>query len=284
MPGSRASAQFPQADRRSEPTIDYVHEMIQPEVRPQPYDRHVGRYGRRLAVDLIAAAGIARGQRALDVGCGVGALTIELARAVGEKRVAAVDPSEQAVTTCRARVSDAEVIIATVERLPFGDGAFDAALAQLVINLVDDPAAGAWEMGRVVRSGGVVAGSVWDATAMPLLSSFWQAAAEIAPEEVGMVDERKQVGFRDPTWLQDLWREAGLGEVSVGRLATAAEYEDFEDLWFSFEQGVGRSGSVYLKLDAQRRTAVRSRVHELLGSPQGRFRLDARAWYARGVA
>ncbi len=258
--------------------------MIQPEVRPQPYDRHVGRYGRRLAVDLIAAAGIARGQRALDVGCGVGALTIELARTVDEKRVAAIDPSEQAVTTCRARVSDAEVIIATVERLPFGDGAFDAALAQLVINLVDDPAAAAREMGRVVRWGGVVAGCVWDATAMPLLSSFWQAAAQFAPEEVGMVDERKQVGLRDPTWLLDLWREAGLVEVSVGRLATAAEYEDFEDLWFSFEQGVGRSGSVYLKLDARRRTALRSHVHELLGSPQGRFRLDAHAWYARGIA
>lgn len=48
--------------------------------------------------------------------------------------------------------------------------------------------------------------------------------------------------------------------ASVGRLATAAEYEDFEDLWLSFERGVGRSGSVYLKLDARRRTAPRDRA------------------------
>ena len=218
------------------------------------------------------------------MGCGLGALTIELARVLDEQSVAAVDPSESAVETCSARVPDAEVAIASVEELPFADGAFDVALAQLVINLVDDPAAGAREMRRVVRSGGVVAGCVWDASAMPLLSSFWKAAAEIAPDEVGIVDERKQVGLQDPSWLRDLWREVGLGEVSIGKLATAAKYESFDDLWYSFEHGVGRSGSVYLRLDAERRATLRSRAHALLGSPRGRFRLNARAWYVRGVA
>jgi SAM-dependent methyltransferase len=258
--------------------------MIQPEARFQPYDRHVGRYGRRLAAELISTARIARGQRALDVGCGFGALTTELARVLGERSVVAIDPSESAVETCRVRVSEAEVLVAPVENLPFDDGVFDAALAQLVINLVDDPAAGAREMGRVVRRGGAVAACVWDATAMPLLSSFWEAAAEIAPEEVGTVDEHKQVGLHDPTSLGDLWQGAGLKEVSVGGLATSADYEDFDDLWFSFEQGVGRSGAVYLRLDPVRREALRSRAHELLGAPRGRFRLDARAWYVRGVA
>jgi SAM-dependent methyltransferase len=258
--------------------------MIQPEARPHPYDRHVGRYGPPLAAELIAAAGIAPGQRALDVGCGLGALTIELAQVLGERSVAAIDPSESAVETCRARITEAEVIVAPVEHLPFHDGAFDAALAQLVVNLVDDPSAGAREMGRVVRPGGVVAACVWDATAMPLLSLFWRAAAEIAPDEVGTVDERKQVGLQDPAWLRDLWRGAGLKEVSVGGLATWADYDGFDDLWSSFEHGVGRSGSVYLRLDAERRKALRSRAHELLGARRGRFRLDAGAWYVRGVA
>lgn len=258
--------------------------MIRPDARARPYDRHVGRYGPRLAAGLLVAAGIARGQRALDVGCGLGALTIELARVLGEKSVAGVDPSESAVETCRARVSDAEVAVASVEELPFPDGAFDAVLTQLVINLVDDPAGGAREMRRVVRSGGVVAGCVWDAGAMPLLSSFWTAAAEVAPDQIGSVDERKQVGIQDPTWLRDLWVEAGLGEVSIGELRTAAEYENFDDLWYSFEQGVGYSGWVYLGLDAERRAALRSRTHGLLGSPRGRFRLDARAWCVRGLA
>lgn len=232
----------------------------------------------------MAAADVARGQRALDVGCGLGALTIELARKLGEEDVAAIDPSEEAVKTCGARISDAELIIAPAEAVPFGDSVFDVALAQLVINLVDDPAAGARQMRRVVRPGGVVAACVWDASAMPLLGWFWESAAEIAPGEVGVVDESKQVGFQDPTWLRDLWREAGLAEVSTGRLATSADYEDFDDLWFSFEQGIGRSGSLYLRLDAEHRVALRLRAQELLGSPRGRFRLDAHAWYVRGVA
>lgn len=258
--------------------------MIQPHARPDPYDRHVGRYGRALASELLAAAGILPPQRALDVGCGVGALAIELARILGERNVTAVDPSEGAVETCRARVTEADVSVAAVERLPFDDAAFDAALAQLVINLVDDPAAGAREMARVARPGGVVAACVWDSREMPLLSSFWSAAAELAPVEVGVVDERKQVGVQDPNWLRELWREAGLEEVSVGALTTWADYEGFDDLWFSFEQGVGRSGSIYLSLDQERRNALRARAHELLGAPEGRFRLDARAWYVQGVA
>jgi SAM-dependent methyltransferase len=46
------------------------------------YDRHVGRYGSQLASALIAFAGIEPGMRALDVGCGPGALTaaLEMAR------------------------------------------------------------------------------------------------------------------------------------------------------------------------------------------------------------
>jgi SAM-dependent methyltransferase len=258
--------------------------MIQPVARSQPYDRHVGRYGTRLAAELIAAADVTGGQRALDVGCGLGALTIELASLLGEDSVAAIDSSDDAVKTCRGRVSRAKVMTAPVEELPFPDRSFDVVLSQLVINLVDDPVAGVREMRRVARPGGVVAACLWDANAMPLLSSFWEAAAEVAPEQVGIVDERKQVGLRDPAWLRALWLEAGLGDLSIGKLSTAAMYEDFDDLWYSFEQGVGRSGTVYRALDPERRAMLRSRAGTLLGSPQGKFQLEALAWYVRGVA
>jgi hypothetical protein len=56
--------------RRRSGRCRYRQAMIQPEARPQPDDRHVGRYGARLAAELIAAVDVAPGQRALDVGCG----------------------------------------------------------------------------------------------------------------------------------------------------------------------------------------------------------------------
>jgi ubiquinone/menaquinone biosynthesis C-methylase UbiE len=48
-----------------------------------PYDRHVGRYSRALAAALVRVAGVEDDGRALDVGCGTGALTAVLAARLG---------------------------------------------------------------------------------------------------------------------------------------------------------------------------------------------------------
>ena len=57
------------------------------------YDRFVGRYSGQLAGALCDAAGVAPPMRALDVGCGPGALTAELVARLGRGAVVAVDPS-----------------------------------------------------------------------------------------------------------------------------------------------------------------------------------------------
>jgi len=67
----------------------------------EAYDRYIGRYGGELARALIAAAGVRPGRRALDVGCGPGALTNELVAALGAANVAAVDPSVPFAEACR---------------------------------------------------------------------------------------------------------------------------------------------------------------------------------------
>jgi SAM-dependent methyltransferase len=51
---------------------------------------------------------------------------------------------------------------ASAERLPFEDGQFDLALAQLVVNFMTDPLAGVREMARVTRPHGTVGAAVWD--------------------------------------------------------------------------------------------------------------------------
>ncbi len=248
------------------------------------YDRHVGRYGSQLAAGLVAAAGVRQGSRVLDVGCGPGPLTRELAALVGAERVAAVDPSEAFVKACRARVAGADVRVGVAEQLPFEIDSFDAVLAQLVVPLMKDREAGVREMTRVARPGGVVAACVWDSTTMPLLRAYWDAALAVAPDRAGAFDEGSRVGYPDPQELAELWSTCGLSAVLTGELLVSADYEDFDDLFAPFTAGTGNSGSVYRSLGDADRRRLREDAYRRLGTPTGGFTLAARAWWVRGEA
>src|SRR5918998_4258632 len=125
------------------------------------YDRFVGRYSPQLATALVDFAGVGPGMRALDVGCGPGALAAVLVERLGAASVSAADPSAPFVDACRARLPGVDVVEAGSEALPFADGAFDAALSQLVVNFMRDGEAGGRAMARVTRPGGIVASWVW---------------------------------------------------------------------------------------------------------------------------
>ncbi len=244
------------------------------------YDLLVGRYSPGLATAFADVAGIVSGQRALDVGCGPGALTTELVTRLGADRVCAVDPSAPFLEACRGRNPGVEVREARAEALPFEDGTFDAALAQLVLHFVGDPAAAAAEMRRVVRPGGVVAACVWDfGEGMRVLRAFWDAALALDPEAP---DERATMSFGRDGEIAGLFVESGLREVTSGALHVAASYEDFDDLWAGFAAGVGPSGAFCAALDDDGRERLRDDLRVRLGDPTGPFALEARAWYATG--
>ncbi len=100
------------------------------------YDRYVGRYSRELGRALIATADVLPNYRALDVGCGPGALTGELVALLGADHVFAVDPSQSFVDACRARYPGVRVELPTAEAMPFDDDSVDAAIAQLVVHFI----------------------------------------------------------------------------------------------------------------------------------------------------
>ncbi len=247
------------------------------------YDRHIGRYGPELARALCDAAGVAAGQRALDVGCGPGALASELVRRLGIDAVAAVDPSPSFVAGCRARLPGLRVEEAVGERLPFEDASFDRALAQLVVNFMTDPPAGVGEMVRVTRPGGVVGAAVWDyAGAMTLLRAVWDAAIELDPAAAAL-DEGRSMPFCTPEDLAGLWSGAGLADVRVAAVEAGAHYDGFDDLWRALEAGVGPAGAYVLSLDVDGRAALADGLQRRLQVGSRPFRLSARAWVATGV-
>jgi SAM-dependent methyltransferase len=250
----------------------------------EAYDRHVGRYAPALGSALIAFAGVEPGMRALDVGCGPGALTAELAQRLGAASVSAAEPSEPFAQACRERLPGVEVVSAEAEALPFADGAFDATLSQLVVNFMGDAEAGVREMARVTRPGGVVASCVWDyAGEMTLLRAFWDAAREIDPERAAAADEGVVMRWCGDGELGELWRAAGLRAVRVGPLVVTASYADFDDLWSPLPSGIAPSGAFCKSLDDERRAALREAYRRRLGVGDGPFELTARAWAAVGT-
>jgi SAM-dependent methyltransferase len=245
------------------------------------YDRFMGRYSRELAPRLIEFARIESGMSVLDVGCGPGALAEQLAERVGSKFVSAADPSEPFVAACAQRVPGADVRQADAEKLPWRDGAFDAALAQLVVNFMRDPHAGVAEMRRVVRPGGTVAACTWDyGDGMQMLRGFWDAARALDPDAP---DEGRAMRFRSSEELEELWRAVGFDGVETGPLVVETTYADFDDLWRPLTLGVGPAGSYCKSLEPKQRNALRDELFVRLGSPVGSFTLSARAWAVRGA-
>jgi ubiquinone/menaquinone biosynthesis C-methylase UbiE len=247
------------------------------------YDRFIGRYSPRLADAMCEAAKVRPGQRALDVGCGSGALVAALAEVLGAENVTGVDPSEPFVEATGIRVPGARVLVGSGESLPFADGEFDATLSQLVVNFLADPEQGLREMSRVTRPGGVVAGCVWDYSGeMTMLRAFWEAAAALDPEGATPQMEAHTMRFARPEELGELWRSAALTDVDVSPLVVEASYDDFEDLWAPFPTGVGPAGAYAASLDDEARARLHDEYARRLGQPDGPFTLSARAWCAVG--
>jgi ubiquinone/menaquinone biosynthesis C-methylase UbiE len=222
--------------------------------------------------------------RALDVGCGPGALAAELAQRLGATRVGAVDPSEDYVDACRKRVPGADVRLGTAEALPFEDAAFEGVLAQLVVQVLEDAPRAAREMHRVAAPGGVVAACVWDfEDGMPLLSAYWAAAEIVEPDRARLASGDEANPWCTTAGLSRLWRDAGLEQVETGELSASAKYAAFDDAWWSFAAGVSPSGAYCRSLDEERRAALREEFRRRLGAPAGPFTLTARAWSVSGL-
>jgi SAM-dependent methyltransferase len=246
------------------------------EVGAGAYGRFMGRYSEPLAVLFADWAGVRAGQRALDVGCGPGALTARLVERLGAGAVAAVDPSESFVAATRERCPGVDVRLGSAEQLPYPDRSVDVALAQLVVHFMADPVRGLAEMRRVTRAGGTVAACVWDfGSGRDPLSTFWAAVRDLDPAAVGEAD---RAGAREGQ-LAELFGTAGLSDVEPDLLTVTVTYASFDEWWRPFTLGVGPAGDHVARLDDAGRAALRERCAQLM--PDAPFEVRASAWAVR---
>jgi len=115
------------------------------------------------AARLVKFAGIERGQRALDVGCGTGVVSVTAARA-GVK-ITGIDLTPELLERAKenSRMAGVEVDWreGDAEALPFKESEFDVVLSQFGHMFAPRPDVAIREMLRVLKPGGVIAFSTW---------------------------------------------------------------------------------------------------------------------------
>jgi SAM-dependent methyltransferase len=158
----------------------------------------------------------------LDVGCGPGTITVDLARRVAPGPVTAVEIAADAVEAARATAEaqgvQVDFRVADAEALDLPDDAFDVVHAHQVLHHVGDPVAALREMRRVTRPGGVVAVRDSDYAAftwfprLPELDEWLRLYERVARGNGGEPDAGRRLlswahaaGFTDVTASSSTW-------------------------------------------------------------------------------
>lgn len=251
------------------------------------YERYVGRWSRCVAREFIGWVGVPAGAGWLDVGCGTGALSEEIASLSAPSRVEGIDPSSAFVAEAERRLTSPvfSFHVGDALSLPHPDSTFDAVASALVLTFLSDPALGVREMARVAKPGSIVASYVWDYSGeMQMMKCFWEVASEL-DHRAGAIDERLRFALAHPDELELLFGGAGLTGVVSTPLEIRTRFASFDDYWEPFLGGQGSAPGYVASLSEDQRTRLRDALKERVPVEEdGSVDLLARAWGVKGTA
>jgi ubiquinone/menaquinone biosynthesis C-methylase UbiE len=168
---------------------------------------------------VLQAANAQPGERVIDVGCGTGGTSAELARAVGPKgHVLGIDISEALVTAARAQnLDNARFEVADATTYKFAPGAADLVFSRFGVMFFADPVAAFRNLRRAMRPFARLVflcwrtpqENPWAAVPMRAARPFLPPMERPGPEDPG------QYSFGDRTRVERILTEAGFGRLSV---------------------------------------------------------------------
>ena len=169
---------------------------------------------------LIEAASLRPGESVIDVGCGAGATSIEIARRIAPNgRVTGIDISPTLIRTAERRAqaagaANAEFIVADATSASFKSG-FDCLFSRFGVMFFDDPYAAFANMRKFVKPGGRLIFSCWG----PMPENPW------VQEAMGVVSRHKELpkpvprapspfAFAETDYVRDILEKARFAEIS----------------------------------------------------------------------
>ncbi|MET8002178.1 class I SAM-dependent methyltransferase [Nonomuraea glycinis] len=236
------------------------------------------------------------GERILDVGCGCGGTTAELAAAAGPGGAAVgVDLAESMVAAARRRFPrdrhpGLRFVTADIETVDAVPGApFDAVFSRMALMLAADPVAGCATIRRSLRPGGRLAATVFRAgSANPwLFAVMLGVAPHVGPlPPLPMGDEPGPFAFADPGRVRRVLTAAGFADVTVRPYDVILEAPDEREPVAEWLIEMGPAGAAYRAAATSSQEAARAaaaRLLERFREPGVGYRLPAGIWLVTAV-
>ena len=195
-------------------------------------DRQIAPLGSRAMAVLVPQPG----ERVIDIGCGCGDTTLDLARAVGPAgQVLGVDVSAPMLAVARDRAAEAGLTQAGFQQADVAalrvEAPFDAAFSRFGVMFFADPLAAFVTIGAGLRPGGRLVFVCWRAAAEnPWMMVPLQAAAHVLPEAApGDPLAPGPFAFADAARVRGILRGAGFRNVTVEAFDTAIGGFDLDE-------------------------------------------------------
>ncbi len=220
-----------------------------------------------IAASLLRALPPRAGERWLDVGCGRGAVLLQVAAAVRPGSVVGTDISTGMLERCRQLVAEAgldnvELVPDDAQDPQISGGSFDTLSSSLVLFFLPDPAAAARRWLSLVSAGGRIG-----VTTFGEIDPRWVAVGEVfTPHLPPHVLDARTSGTRGPfasdAGMEQLLTEAGWTDVRTVRDEVDVRFETPEH-WRRFSMATGQRG-MWMSVPEEQRDAVRDQAYALL--------------------
>ena len=253
------------------------------------YELTMGRWSRRLARLFADFAEIGDAKRVLDVGCGTGHLSAEIATRSQSVQVVGVDMSAAYVGHAKTHYPNPRLTFQAGDAcaLDFPDATFDRVVSLLMLHHVPRTEDAVAQMRRVAKPGATVAAAVWDVRGGYVTKRmFVDTAAALDPNAVAIRAKDLTRPMTRPGELGAAWRRAGFVDVEETSLQIRMEFSSFADFWAPYlgKEGPGCEYVGSLSGEARARFEAAMRAAYVDGEADGPRSYAASAWAVKGRA